>query len=872
MGEVYRARDLRLNRDVAIKVLPADRVGDDRRRRRFVQEAQAVSALNHPHIITIYEIESANGIDFVVMEYVRGKSLDTLIPHRGMRLNEFLRIAIPIADALTAAHVHGIIHCDLKPANVMVGTDGAVKVLDFGLAKLMGDERAADETDSASQFHRISSRDADPAETITAAGAVSAPGKIAGTPAYMAPEQALGERLDARSDIFSFGAMLYEMLTGDCAFVGASTAETLAAVVRAQPKPLGEIVPNTPGDLHKLISRCLRRDPERRFQHISDVRVALQEIKEDSESGSAAAVPTSRLYRGVMITAFIGVVSVLAALTWLLRFPHRTEAPPPRVLPLTSLPGFEGGPALSPDGNQVAFAWSGEKNDNWDIYLKFVGSSEMRRLTTDPLEDGMPRWSPDGRQIAFKRCQPDVGCQLRLISAMGGTDSKISDLRFAWSPLDWSPDGRFIVAGISQQLARQEPAGLYLVPVAGGTPRRLTTPKGVTDQAPAFSRDGRRLAYASCSATGFAACDVYVLDLDTAFTPVGQARRLTSQGAAIWTLTWSRNGQSIIYDAQAVPLLAYLWSVDVAGHDQPVRIEVAGARAFSPATTSAMDRLVFSRSLLDNDVYEMAWGHPPQPVAASSFDDFLPHFSPDGRQIAFCSARESGESVELWIASADGSGARQLTRGLHGCAGVWSPNGQQIAFDSYEDGRWHIWLIDPDGGTPRQVTADPGSQRAPSWSHDGQWLYYWLQQSDHGDLWRTRLSDGVKEQLTHDGNTVFGVELFDGSHFLYQTESRAIMEAPLEGGSARQLVKCAIRMAFAAGPKGIYYAGCEPRSDPPVYLLNPATGTQRWLGHLEKLTQSMPIAGLGISPDGTRVLYTREVSNGGDLMMIENFR
>ena len=591
---MYRARDLRLNRDVAIKVLPPDRVGDESRRRRFVQEAQAVSALNHPHIITIYEIESANGIDFIVMEYVRGKSLDTLIPHHGMRLNEFLRIAIPIADALAAAHAHGIIHRDLKPANVMVGTDGGVKVLDFGLAKLMGDERAAGETDETVTAAKLMSveRAADETdETVTAAGAVSAPGKIAGTPAYMAPEQALGERVDARSDIFSFGAMLYEMLTGDCAFAGASTAETLAAVVRAQPKPLGEIVPNTPRDLQKLISRCLRKDPNRRFHHIGDVRVALQEIKEDSESGSAAAVPTSRQYRGVMITAVIGVVSVLAAMTWLLRSPPRTEAPPPRVVPVTSFPGFEQGPALSPDGNQVAFAWSGEKNDNWDVYLKFVGSPEMRRLTTDPLQDVSPRWSPDGQYIAFKRCQPaaadqsrgpgDVGCQLRLISAMGGTDSKISDFRFASGQFDWSPDGRFIVAGISQRVARQQPAGLYLLPVAGGTPRRLTTPNVVTAQAPAFSRDGRRLAYASCIAAVNSACDVYVLDLDTAFTPVGQARRLTSQGAPISGLTWSRNGQSIIYDAQAVPGLTYLWSVDVAGHDQPVRIEVAGVRRSS---------------------------------------------------------------------------------------------------------------------------------------------------------------------------------------------------------------------------------------------------------------------------------------------------
>ena len=174
---------------------------------------------------------------------------------------------------------------------------------------------------------------------------------------------------------------------------------------------------------------------------------------------------------------------------------------------------------------------------------------------------------------------------------------------------------------------------------------------------------------------------------------------------------------------------------------------------------------------------------------------------PTAARLSSVQAR-SGESFELWIASADGSGARQLTRGVGRgkCAGIWSPNGQQIAFDSLgEDGRFHIWLIDPDGGTPRQVTTDPGSQRGPSWSHDGQWIYYWLQQSDHSDVWRTRLSDGVKEQLTHDGKTEFGVELFDGSHFLYQTESGALMEAPLEGGSARQLVKCALLRGVCRG-------------------------------------------------------------------------
>ena len=190
MGEVYRARDTRLGRDVAIKVLPADRLADEDRRRRFVQEAQAASALNHPHIITIHEIESADGHDFIVMEYVRGKSLDALIPRQGMRLAEVLRIAIPVADALAAAHARGIIHRDLKPANVMVGTEGAVKVLDFGLAKL-------------------TAHDADPEEqTVTHVvdPTLSVPGTVVGTPAYMSPEQATGGKVDARSDIFGFGA------------------------------------------------------------------------------------------------------------------------------------------------------------------------------------------------------------------------------------------------------------------------------------------------------------------------------------------------------------------------------------------------------------------------------------------------------------------------------------------------------------------------------------------------------------------------------------------------------------------------------------------------------------------------------------------
>ena len=287
MGEVYLARDPRLGRDVAIKVLPADRVGDDDRRRRFIQEAHAASALNHPHIVTIHEIESANGMDFIVMEYVRGKSLDQLIPRRGMRSSELLRIAIPVADALAAAHASGIVHRDLKPANVVISDGGAVKVLDFGLAKL-SEARATSEDATAS---------------ISVDHGFTLPGTIAGTAAYMSPEQATGDKVDARSDIFSFGAMLYEMATGARPFSGTTVAETLSAVRSTQPKPPTAIAATVPADLEKVILRCLRKDRERRFQHMDDVKVALQEIKEETESGATPVLGRARTNRAYLVTA-----------------------------------------------------------------------------------------------------------------------------------------------------------------------------------------------------------------------------------------------------------------------------------------------------------------------------------------------------------------------------------------------------------------------------------------------------------------------------------------------------------------------------------------------------------------------------------------
>ena len=269
MGVVYKARDTRLNRFVTLKLLPADKIADEERLRRFTQEARTASGLNHPNIITIHDIASEDGVQFMVMEFVAGKTLDQVIPRKGMRLAEVLKIGAQIAEALTAAAAAGVIHRDIKPGNVMVSDNGHVKVLDFGLAKMS--ERV------------VSSEGA----TATFVGEAENPrtreGTVIGTVSYMSPEQAEGRPLDPRSDIFSFGALLYEMVTGQRAFRGDTSMSTISAILRDDPAPAGQVCADVPRDLEKIIARCLRKDPERRFQTMADVRVSLLELKEESE-------------------------------------------------------------------------------------------------------------------------------------------------------------------------------------------------------------------------------------------------------------------------------------------------------------------------------------------------------------------------------------------------------------------------------------------------------------------------------------------------------------------------------------------------------------------------------------------------------------
>ena len=473
MGVVYCARDTHLDRLVAIKVLPAEAVANPDRKRRFVQEAKAASALNHPNIIHIYDIDVANGVDFIAMEYVPGKTLAECIGRKGLSLNETLNYAVQIADALAKAHSSGIVHRDLKPANIMVN-DGHVKVLDFGLAKLT-------QSEESDEFAATVSMKPELARTEE--------GAIVGTVAYMSPEQAEAKKVDARSDIFSFGAILYEMITGRRAFEGGSRISTLSAILHQEPKPVREISEGVPAHLEWIVSHCLRKDPGRRFQDMADLKVALQEIKEDADSGRLFASPPSRFSRFPLLPiAGILCVTALAAtgLFWWLRGSPR-PATGALMTRLTSDSGLTTDPALSLDGTLLAYASDRSGEGHLDIYVLQPGGVEPIRLTRHELDDSQPAFSPDGTRIAFRSDRDGGG--IYVVSTLGGGEERLL-AKYGRRPR-FSPDGSQILYWVGEYRS----AKMYVIPAAGGSPRQLQ-PDFESAIEPIWTPDGKHVLFA----------------------------------------------------------------------------------------------------------------------------------------------------------------------------------------------------------------------------------------------------------------------------------------------------------------------------------------------------------------------------------------
>jgi Tol biopolymer transport system component len=881
MGEVYRARDTRLDRHVAIKILSGDLSANAGYRERFEREARVISKLAHPHICVLYDVGHAaiaGDVDrpYLVMELVDGETLAARLRRGALPLDRAVTCAIQIAEALAAADAQGIIHRDLKPANIMIGAGGVVKVLDFGLARLM-------EADASSRRDDVG---------------LSEPGRIAGTAAYMSPEQAAGGKVDARSDIFSFGAVLYEMATGARAFAGHSTVDIIAAVVQARPTPPTQIVASMPRALERLILRCLQREPERRNQTMLDVRNELMELDEELASRGVAAPTAAPLRRRArLVAAVVAIAAALAlvAATWVL-WPGSVQAPPMRVLPVAIRAGYEMMPALSPDGEQVAFAWNGDKGArNFDLHISIIGSPVVHRITSDPAHDVNPSWSPDGRRIAFVRHRStDRAGHVYVISPLGGAETKLSDFGVPvaddpiFAPLgqiSWSADGRYIAAGRAiAESGSSEGSGIYLIPTQGGEPRLLTRANAPGNHRdPAFSPDGRRLAYLVCTnAFRRAACEVVIIDLDGELRGAGPPRPLTSMAADMSGLAWTRDGQGLVFGSGRAPYLVYLWRVATDAQRPPERVELAGSGAGRPAIATSRDRLVFERRIIDPDIYRVGAVGPPRATIVSSFPDFNASFSPDGTRIVYASSR-SGGMADIWVADADGSTPRQLTHDPSrlDAAPRWSPDGRAIAFASRgAAGESQIWTIEADGGNRRQITTGPGEKWYPSWSRDGAWIYFTRNEGAGPNIWRIAAAGGREMQLTRLGGDI-GLESADGRSLVYKLgpdrSGTPLLTLSLTGGSGGRLRECVY--GFSVGSKGVYYYPCRPdrfawtmtQSDPlELRVIDPATGQDRLVGSVTGVADRF--WGPVVSPHGAEFLFAKLASDVQDLMVIENFR
>jgi Tol biopolymer transport system component len=714
MGIVYRARDLKLEREVALKRPTADLLTRPGFRQRFFSEARSASKLMHPNIVTVFEVFEADDVPWMAMEHIDGASLRSMLSgRRSLPVHDALEYAEGLTDALRVAHLGNVLHRDVNPNNILIGRDGRARLTDFGLAEALGEIDAEDPYSERTTESRT-------------------PDRIAGTRGYMSPEQALGNTLDARSDIFSLGVVLYEMCTGEPAFAQHDSGNWLDALLNREPRNMAEIDPKIPAEVQTIVRKSIAKRPFQRYQSATEMLLDVSAARRryDSDSGPISgdddrtgldAISKRVVFGAVALSAIALIVMIVALAT-------RSNTPTVEWKPrqVTSSPGWEGQPAISPDGRTIAYV--SDESGSLDIWAADVAGGGTLQLTTHLAVDHEPAWFPDGSAIAF-------------VSDRSGTPAIWKVPRFGGDPVMLiekagqpaiSPDGSQIAFVTPQRFCKLR---VGVAPLENPTKVRVLTAEnqGYWDhENPTWSPDGKMICFSDFR-------DLYLVPADGSETPV----RLTTAHAKDRHPVWSGDGRWIFFSSAREGTTA-LWRVRSFGGEAQ-RLTLGTGPESEPSLTSDGHRVAYSTSSVDQGIALLARATGESTIISEDSVESSPVLAPDGSHVVFVSNR--GGSYDLWKHELRGHevlGPAARVTGLPGdvATPAYSRDGRWLAFFRVFEQQRDIWTLNQRGGLPNRVTEDPAFDIHPCFSPNGDRIAFVSQRGGNQGLWWIPVNEG----------------------------------------------------------------------------------------------------------------------------------